>query len=368
MSLFNTSIYSNFSAERLNFTPQNLRWTFPLTASQESFISSQIDSNQDEIWLFGLSLLTLGTSIKQRRFIFPSPDCDELDDAVACIADSWDAAPELLHKLANKKNVLVCIHLTYFSNLSDPRPLLLALKKISLEGPCKAIVIKDSSYSSDKVRDWTHQSLNLFLSNSGFTVDHYSDSDKNEDYFSLCFALEHYQNYLTTVGLDRRSIFSTQLYISTEDSTLGFHGGIGTYIANCKALCDDAVFAYCNRQAMLKKSDDRTLFFSDILGRTFNDQSSYSMDMVELIKTTLYALPNIKVCEFQDYLSLGFRIVQAKRSGQLPQSLHLRVLMHGSVDHIKYASQIPSASAYSVDEIKTAIRDSYLCLTNLGTN
>jgi glycosyltransferase involved in cell wall biosynthesis/GT2 family glycosyltransferase len=361
MKLFTTSLYSNFGAERFDFTPDSLRWEVALEPEQTRLLKQSLSSDVDEVWLFGIEKFETDKQVAQRKFVFPSPQQIQNDSVVPCIADSWAVVPDFLFSLAQNKKIFFCIHLTFLANLSDPRPLLLAYKKMALNGvSCQATFILDQSHSRDLTREWTLASLVTFLTSAGLEIASHQDLGGGISHLEITTCSDQYRNYLTKIGLNHSALDCRQLFISTEDSSLEPSGGIGTYIENIKRLSKNSLFLYCDQKKILQPEGEATLLFSDLLGHHFTDASTYSMDMVEAVKVILFALPNIRICEIQDYMSLGFRIVQAKHTGQLPSSLFIRTLLHGSIDHIKYAEGVPAAGVYSIPEIKTAIRDSFV--------
>jgi glycosyltransferase involved in cell wall biosynthesis len=361
MKLFTTSLYSNFGAERFDFTPASLRWEVALEPEQTRLLKQSLSSDVDEVWLFGIEKFPTDKQVAQRKFIFPSPKQIQDDSVVPCIADSWAVVPDFLFRLAQNKKIFFCIHLTFLANLSDPRPLLLAYKKMALNGvSCHATLILDQSHSCDLTREWTIASLTEFLTSAGLDIASHRDLGGGISHLEITTCSDQYRNYLTKIGLNHSALDCRQLFISTEDSTLEPSGGIGTYIENIKRLSKNSLFLYCDQKKILQPEGESTLLFSDLLGHHFTDASAYSMDMVEAVKVILFALPNIRICEIQDYMSLGFRIVQAKHTGQLPSPLFIRTLLHGSIDHLKYAEGVPAAGVYSIPEIKTAIRDAFV--------
>jgi len=361
MKLFETSLYSNFGAERFDFTPERLCWDVALRPEQEALIYKSITSDVDEVWLFGIEKFITDRPIVQRQFVFPSPQQLNDESVVPCMVDSWSLVPDTLLSFAQNKKIFICIHQAFLANLSDPRPLLLAYKKMALNGlPCRATLILDQNNSCDVTREWTATSLMAFLKLSGFDIASQQDVGCGVSHLEITIGPDHYKHYLTSIGLAPNALHHRQLFISTEDSSIEPSGGIGSYIENIKRLSKKSLFLYCDQKKILQPEGESTLLFSDVLGHHFTDASTYSMDMVEAVKVILFALPNIRICEIQDYMSLGFRIIQAKHTGQLPSSLFIRTLLHGSIDHLKYAEGVPVAGVYSIPEIKTAIRDSFV--------
>lgn len=361
MKLFETSLYSNFSAERFDFTPEKLCWDVALGPEQKSLVNQSISLDADEVWLFGIEKFTTERQILQRKFVFPSSEQVHDDSVVPCIIDSWSVLPDLLVKLAQNKKIHLYIHLAFLANLSDPRPLLLAYKKLALRDlSCQAMLILGESNSFDVMRVWTPGVLAEFLNASGFEIGSHQNLGDDIQQVEIYLSAHQYKNYLTDIGLTSNALNYSQLVITTEDSALEPSGGIGSYVENVKLVSKDSLFLYCDQRKIPDPQEQSTLLFSDLIGHHFTDGSTYSMDMVEAVKVILFALPNIRICEVQDYLSLGFRIVQAKHTGQLPSSLFIRTLLHGNIDHVKYAEGVPASGMYSIPEIKTAIRDSFV--------
>lgn len=366
MNLFNTSMFSNFAAERFDFNKYKLRWITKVDVVVENFIQKKICLDIDELWLFGLDYFsTLPKNIQQQKFTFPSLNTTSAYNEKILISDSWAFTVDTLFSHVNKKHINFCIHASYLANLNDPRPLLLALKKICLaNNSVQAIIIKDQHKNNFSARKWSDDTLLEFLNSSGFSTRVECDTDSNCAYFIISLKSDHYQNYLANLGLSAHSLEARELFISTEDSSIEPSGGIGTYIKNIKSLTQYAIFLYCNKKPIDISSDQHnllnTFLLNNLICNFYTDTSSVSLDMVEAIKVILFALPYIEVCEIQDHLALGFRVVQAKQTGQLPQYLHIRTFLHGNIDHIKFAEQKQSSAAYTLDEIKTAIKDAFI--------
>jgi glycosyltransferase involved in cell wall biosynthesis len=360
MSLFQTSLYSNFLADEFDFLCPKLHWNFESTTDIQNSILERIEPGIDEIWLFGLSKFKSPKNIVQRQFVFPDQKNIQDFNRVNCLLDDWSTTIELLVDLSSKKDILFCIHGAFLANLSDPRPLLLAFKKISYHRKTNGVIIFDHTKSTDCARKWTVESFGTFLTASGFQVTTHRSPVNPITYLSFTTSEESYKNYLASIGLQQTSLNNQRLYIWTAQDSCDISSDIQKYIAHTKKYDPSAIFLLCNTQPTKLVSDRNTLLYNELINRYFSHESSDSMDIVEVIKVILFALPYIDICEYQDYLSIGFRIVQAKHTGQLPTSLYLRCYLHGSIDYEKYANCGPSAAQYSNLEIKTTIRDAFV--------
>jgi len=74
----------------------------------------------------------------------------------------------------------------------------------------------------------------------------------------------------------------------------------------------------------------------------------------------LCLFPSLEAFEFQDYRSIGYRLVQSKCTGRLPRWLHLAVILHGSVDYVKFGIGDETAVNYGIHELKYGIKDAYI--------
>jgi hypothetical protein len=124
-----------------------------------------------------------------------------------------------------------------------------------------------------------------------------------------------YQRYLESLGLLHSALQADFLLVTTEDASLKPTGGIGTYVANIKRFNDRCVTLFCDLDPSVEAKDGRTILVRSVIEHLSWEQMIDGPGLIEAIKVVLFTLPNLRICEFQDYLSLGFRIVQAKKTG-----------------------------------------------------
>lgn len=241
--------------------------------------------------------------------------------------------------------------------LADPRPLLAALKRLSLDGACSILFVVEKELADDKT--WTPAQFSDFLEASGFSLERRRAASATALIEGRVDA-EAYRRYLEGLGLSAGLLDADLLLLTTEDASVRATGGIGTYVKNIKAVDPRSTALMCDVDLSPSGLDGRTLvprmFFDGISRDSFFD----GLGLLEALKGILYLLPRITTVEAQDYKSIGFRVVQAKRTGVLPQWLRIRIFMHGSIDYVKYGVQNETSMDYTPHELAWAVRDSYL--------
>ncbi|MBD9383730.1 glycosyltransferase [Achromobacter sp. ACM02] len=270
--------------------------------------------------------------------------------------DNWAGYAEEIIGKASAPHAWV-VSSGFLSALLDPRPMLRALKRLCLEQGAEVFFVHANGEGI--FRTWTEGQFREFLKASGFEL----ATPPGGTGLEVCIATitpQSYQAYLRRQGLAPELLDVDFLLISTEDATVRATGGIGTYVKNIKALDRRAAVLMCDIDLAPAGLDGRTLvprMFVDSLGReNFFD----GLGLIEVCRAILYLLPRVAVLESQDYKSIAYRLVQSKRTGGLPQSIQLRVFMHGSIDYMKYGVQDESAMDYTPYELGQAVRDSYI--------
>ncbi|CAB3830713.1 hypothetical protein LMG3410_00742 [Achromobacter aegrifaciens] len=245
----------------------------------------------------------------------------------------------------------------FLAALVDPRPMLRTLKRLCLAQGAQVFFVHANGEGI--FRTWTGNLFREFLKASGFELAALPGG-RGLDVCIATITPASYQAYLRRQGLAPELLDVDFLLISTEDATVRATGGIGTYVKNIKGLDRRAAVLMCDIDLAPTGLDGRTLvprLFVDSLGReNFFD----GLGLIEVCRAILYLLPGVTVLESQDYKSIAYRLVQSKRTGGLPQSIQLRVFMHGSIDYMKYGVQDESTMDYTPYELGQAVRDSYI--------
>ncbi len=355
MTLFSTSLFANFSAGTYTYIPTQFKVNRGLFQEMGLTLTGVCSSGR-QLWTFGDYDFEVPDDCSVTWFDFPAERYLGRERFVPLMVDSWATTVDDLYLRGSAQPCVFLLTSEYLSCLVDPRPVLLALKKLSLHNRSSAVVIYTPEQKG--VRYWTEDEFKTFLLASGFELTELSRKPSGI-VFSCSVSPLGYQRYLESLGLLHSALQADFLLVTTEDASLKPTGGIGTYVANIKRFNDRCVTLFCDLDPSVEAKDGRTILVRSVIEHLSWEQMIDGPGLIEAIKVVLFTLPNLRICEFQDYLSLGFRIVQAKKTGVLPQSLWLRVFLHGSVDHIKFGEQDEKASNYTVDELKITIKDNY---------
>ena len=239
-------------------------------------------------------------------------------------------------------------------DMSDPRPVLRLLKRFALEGNACWIIDHDR-WSSHP----TAQNVQVWLEQHGFSVQS-SLLDEGYTLYRCTISIDSYAKYLQALGVDADMINVTKLLITTEDADVHPTGGIGTYIKNVRALNRNSGTLLCHLHATQAQMPARTIS-PQLFVKNITEESYFEgLGLVETAQALLCLFPSLEAFEFQDYRSIGYRLVQSKCTGRLPRWLHLAVILHGSVDYVKFGIGDETAVNYGIHELKYGIKDAYI--------
>jgi glycosyltransferase involved in cell wall biosynthesis len=362
MKLIYTSFFENFLAHSFDFSPKSLQWKYTTDIASEQFIINKIPTNADELWLFGLHQVSSSLiKIPQHEFVFScTSDVDTKNISILCI-DNWAYTISDLYDRAKDLRPFICIHESFLANLNDPRPLLVVLKKICLDkNTTQILILKEQINNVTTIRYWSDTELQKFLEASGFQVSVYRTDDLNKTYFTVSMNSKQYNQYLYSLGFTQTAKDYKQVVICRTEHSVYTYNGIDKYIENFKSLNRNSVYLNCNINFYDNIPFDNSLFLTDLIGSTCTDNVRNGIDIIEAIKVILYVLPFVVICEFQDNSDIGFRIVQAKHTGQLPQNLFLRVILSGNIDYVKFSEQNYDSSVYNLTNIRNTIKDEFV--------
>lgn len=284
-------------------------------------------------------------------------EADPCAPPVAWTLDNWAGQVDALVRSYAGPATGWIVSARLLGRLADPRPLLAALKRLSLDEPCSILFVVEKDLAHDKL--WSPAQFWDFLEASGFSLQH-RNAQGSAALIEASVESGAYGRYLEALGFSAGSLDADLLLLTTEDASVRATGGIGTYVKNIKAVDPRAMALMCDVDLSPSGLDGRTfvprMFFDGISRDSFFD----GLGLLETLKGILYLLPRITTVEAQDYKSIGFRVVQAKRTGVLPQWLRIRIFMHGSIDYVKYGVQNDTSMDYTPHELAWAVRDSYL--------
>jgi glycosyltransferase involved in cell wall biosynthesis len=337
-----TSLFNNFGAQNFNLIP-NEECTYFHNVNFNNLSDLILSIHSGEIYK---SVFVASNEVEEHQI---RNVCDVLLKYKSFL--SWSVSSAMAISAHQKYSFIVTQQ--FFSITEDPRPFLLQMKKLGLKNILVKLVI-----FLDDCKDGFHKfnkpELIRFLLSCGFQV------EDRLTHLSVSIDKENYKKYLTSNDISDELIDSHYAILTTEDSKVGITGGIGTYVRSLKDLCPQLIILNCN----LKNSLEAVAISGGISPYLFNDhynENNYinGFGLIEVIKCLLFLLPNISIVELQDFLGYGFRILQARETGQLPHDLFLKVFLHGSIDHVKYAAQDAASAQYNMEELQHIVKDSY---------
>ncbi|CUJ29534.1 glycosyltransferase [Achromobacter ruhlandii] len=271
--------------------------------------------------------------------------------------DSWSGQADAFVR-AQSWDASWVISAGFLADLADPRPFLLAIKRFCLETGKPVLFLHGGD--EGRQRSWSAARFGAFLDVGGF----FSRQERKQGAVTarvVTVSAERYQSHLATLGFLPGLIASDLLMVTTEDASIRPTGGIGTYTRNIKAVDGKVSVLFCDIDLPPGAAKDGRTFVPRMFGEQGGKESFFDgLGLLESIYCILFLLPDLAIVEVQDYKSIGFRVVQAKRTACLPEWLKVRIFMHGSIDYVKYGSQDESAMNYTPYEAAQAIRDSYL--------
>lgn len=272
-------------------------------------------------------------------------------------ADSWQGQADAWVR-SLEAEASWAISSGFLADLADPRPFLLAIKRFCLESGRPVLFLHGAD--EGRQRRWSTAQFDAFLDTAGFTP---TQKRRQGSVTARVATLSRdgYQAYLAGLGFLPQLLASDLLMITTEDASIRPTGGIGTYTRNIKAVDPKVSVLFCDIDLSPAAAKDGRTLVPRMFGEQGNKESFFDgLGLLESLYCILFLLPDLATVEIQDYKSIGFRIVQAKRTGCLPAWLTVRIFMHGSIDYVKYGSQDEGAMNYTAYEAAQAIRDSYL--------
>ncbi|MBC9906804.1 glycosyltransferase [Achromobacter xylosoxidans] len=271
--------------------------------------------------------------------------------------DSWQGQAEAFVR-ANAGQGSWAISAGFLADLADPRPFLLAIKRFCLETGRPVLFLHGAD--EGRFRKWTSAQFGAFLDAGGFAAS--SENRQGTTTARVAVLSETgYRDHLTGLGFSAGLACSDLLLVTTEDASIRPTGGIGTYTSNIKAIDPKVSVLFCDIDLPVATAKDGRTFLPRMFGEQGSKECFFDgLGLLESLYCVLFLLPDLVVVEIQDYKSIGFRIVQAKRTGCLPAWLNVRIFMHGSIDYVKYGAQDEGAMNYTPYEAAQAIRDAYL--------
>jgi glycosyltransferase involved in cell wall biosynthesis len=371
------TFHHNFNAEFFCVTPEVDGFQVSTDLLIESGLFEKIEDDC-VVWVFGNYDVPKEEIDRVKHFDFPTSQTQKQMNFHGLVIDSWYNIWEDLQEIANvqKNNQKIKWIITseYLSLLCDPRPLLWAFKRLSLNAVGQYEVSFVYSPFKGGIRNWNQASFFEWIESAGFTLETQEETRKNTavDIRRGYVNKEQYQAYLKKIGLENACIDSDWLLVTTED--LGITQlnkksiGAGRYVSEVKKLNKKAVSLLCDLEKEKCKKDGRSVLLTEILGETKVRDVVDGFLLIDAVRAMLFVLPWIKVVETTDGSSigkglvhLGFRLVQGKKTGLLPSHLVMRNVLQSGVEYEKHTAAIgQEISDYTIEEIRTIIKSHYV--------
>ena len=248
----------------------------------------------------------------------------------------------------------------YLGLLSDPRPILLAFKKLVLIEKCNVQIRFIFTTNFIGVRSWKIDEFEAFIRASGFEI--YSQTLIGSCViFDAGITSGSYQNFLGKTTCFSALVETDFLLISYEDFRSGLNQEVSSFVETVKSLNPYAISLCCDLNKDTPRSDGRTIFYGDILPSPELNEMLNGSALLDAVRLVLFLFPNIKVIEVSDSFSLGFRLVQGKKTGMLPQCLVLRCFLHGNWEYLKHQlKEDIEASDFSFNQLHSIVKDHYI--------
>jgi glycosyltransferase involved in cell wall biosynthesis len=271
-----------------------------------------------------------------------------------------DDLEALTHRLDLSRVPSLILLTGLLERLADIRPLLRTLKgmllqheesRLFLAAMDRAVVVGGVGTSSPPdpahVREWSQRELIALLESNGFEVPAVArgrvrETDTNDAGIVLEVSLSRarYDAFLAHHHLPPSNVRA--LILTTENGKCRVSGGIGSYVEEKMALCRGhlamgLLTSESNLPPPAIVNEERWIIPSKLDWKL--GPWELSENTLRFVQRILCLYPDIHRLEFQDYLGIGSRLVQAKAAGLLPTSLHLEVVCHGTQVYLENASQ-----------------------------
>lgn len=263
---------------------------------------------------------------------------------------SWGLSESTFGRTESSPTTTYLIHSNVFTWTVDPRPLFRSLKREMLRDKVSVFIVLDSQGSTPRA------DVELWLKAAGFELETVAEAD----WARLRFSERCLLAQMTDLSWVRDYADATTLFLwsSACESSLSLKHLEGLKALGRKrvVLGFDTTTVQSRGQALV--DIDIREFFCDwvVEERALAD----GLALIDAVQASLFFLPKIERIEFFEHGSLGFKVVQARSAGLLPQELELHAHFVGNDEYERYSSEDPNRLNYSLESIKSAIKDNYV--------
>jgi hypothetical protein len=221
------SEFADFEATESRPIPDSRYTPVRLDQSETAALLSLLPGEIEEVCWFGLHP---ADDNRQRHSFFALGDDSKGKGPPFALLGSWTSV-DLLGGLLPSKSFGCIIGSDLLESLSDPRPLLLAIKRAALTHPVYIVVCYNDDVRGSHLRHWELEGgLSLFLRNTGFRV--LEKSSQATDLLKHAVIAVCDGESITTapseLGCNPGDTTPDLLLVTSEDAAISPAGGIGT--------------------------------------------------------------------------------------------------------------------------------------------
>lgn len=249
-----------------------------------------------------------------------------------------------------------------FETLEDPRHLMRWLRTALKANPkSRAVIISPDAELTNNVdsdtqlskslyyyRQWSGERLIQYLRSGGFIIESFVTTGSHDCVVTISATEDSHRKVIEASGLPSPR---NSLIITTEHADTQSTGGIGSYIKEVEQTLnpDDRPIVFVSaakpfdKIMVTKERAPNIVDIHDILRHPSTsvhtaDWDSASINIFRAVSELIFIYDQLHVIEFQEYLGIGARIVQAKKVGQIPRDVICVARCHGSQVYIDRAS------------------------------
>ena len=351
------SVYQNFSASQNNVIPAKAYRHEYLEATMLAMLAEDEAIQGKELWLFGPQT-DIQSPFQSVCFGVQNPGLVSESVFRRVVTDSWHSI-DLLDEMARGKQVAFLIDVGYLASLFDPRPCLVAIKRIMLrQEVCCYFLMRQTDQG--QIRQWTAEEFKNFLVAAGWQITSHGANGDYAHIIRATLSTDDYRDYLSRSGFADTSLETNLLVIASDGISSDNTQAIHSYIKHAARLIPDCLILAVAEYARLDSHCLRAIDSRQVVGDLRDEEMFEGEGLIEAVKVLLLTFPNLRVCEFPDSRSPGYRLVQSRKTGGLPGSLKLRAFLHGNLDVLKHRISTRDSAIYSPDDVRSVIKDRFI--------
>lgn len=276
-----------------------------------------------------------------------------------CPLDDWHMAVSAIQSI---QPTTVAFDFSAFAVNRDLRPLLTGIIRSKLVDPRKRFFILELKPQKHSI-EWSEfcaSSVRQLLQEFGLELTSPVSGKEDIRFFEIVESNLILRDVVNSLNVSEEFRNSAKLIITTEDADLEKAGGIGTYVKTLRAVGPRAPSVlYVGSAALSGEMPQNTVHWGQIFKNEEHHRFIHGNKLIELIRGLLVLLPQLQMVEVQDAGAIGFRLIQAKKTGGLPAFLDIELFLHGGTDHVKFGIQDQRESSYSYADLRNSTQELY---------